>query len=208
MEDSTQNSTALLVVSAGATSSETFEDFRANVRPGDRIRVRGQAQQPRDGALGCQLEIVCAGYTIEEKWEVQKNGCFQDRSSPLVSGANMPEETENDGDVPLCKAWINTGKCVKGGSCKYRHHTFGLSIGKARAMWVAERRKQRLVSADEDEAGLACADGVLARSKLPLLSGMTKSRTTSAASGKERSVLASAMALADCHSPRASSADG
>ncbi|EKX55064.1 hypothetical protein GUITHDRAFT_99701 [Guillardia theta CCMP2712] len=135
----------LLVMSVETSSSEVFEEFRANVRPGDRIRVTGKVQEPGVDAVACQFEVFCRDFAIEEKWETEKRGCFQDRTAALVSGPSMQEEMSVDQDAPLCKAWINTGQCLKGAACRYRHDTGGETIGKARAMWVAERRRQRLV---------------------------------------------------------------
>jgi hypothetical protein len=48
-----------------------------------------------------------------------------------------------DETVKLCSAWINRGTCHRGNACNLRHGTLGVAIGKARALWAAERRKRR-----------------------------------------------------------------
>ena len=50
---------------------------------------------------------------------------------------------DNDASVKLCTAWINTGLCPRMSECKFRHGTCGVPIGKARALWIAERRQRR-----------------------------------------------------------------
>jgi hypothetical protein len=50
---------------------------------------------------------------------------------------------DNDASVQLCTAWINTGLCPRMSECKFRHGTCGVPIGKARALWIAERRQRR-----------------------------------------------------------------
>lgn len=52
-------------------------------------------------------------------------------------------EQDHDERVKLCMKWINTGRCPCKNTCKLRHGTLGVPIGKARAQWAAERRQRR-----------------------------------------------------------------
>ena len=43
---------------------------------------------------------------------------------------------DSDASVSLCRAWITSGHCPKMSTCKFRHGTCGVAIGKARAEWT------------------------------------------------------------------------
>ena len=60
---------------------------------------------------------------------------------------------DRDENVKLCPQWINTGSCPREQGCHLRHGTLGLTIGKAKAAWVAERRMRRdvLPSTPDDD---------------------------------------------------------
>ena len=51
---------------------------------------------------------------------------------------------DSDASVSLCRAWITSGHCPKMSTCKFRHGTCGVAIGKARAEWIAQRRQRQV----------------------------------------------------------------
>ncbi|GMH35979.1 hypothetical protein BSKO_03847 [Bryopsis sp. KO-2023] len=59
--------------------------------------------------------------------------------------ASSTRQEENDAQEEpgsLCKFWVNTGRCPKGGACRYSHNIME-GIGPVRTGWVENRRSRR-----------------------------------------------------------------
>jgi hypothetical protein len=94
----------------------------------------------REGS--CKFGAQCAFLHVSHPTAEEPNGPDENWNF-MASSDGGGRAQDGDASVKLCTAWINTGQCPRMSACKFRHGTCGVAIGKARALWIAERRLRR-----------------------------------------------------------------
>ena len=130
---------------------------RSTLKLGDLVAVQGKVES--DGTL------LARHIVIQEAWRDVGGGaawapqhdlaeapavCAQDGASSVeltskdgaaASSDLTPQDSRAVAELPVCHAWLNTGRCGRT-DCKFRHESADVTA--ERKKWVAERRERRL----------------------------------------------------------------